>query len=555
MEIAAQDIAIIALLLIISAVGVATRSSRIPYPIALVITGMLFGILIHNPLPFLRGLPLDAIQLTPHLILVLSLPALLFEAALHIEATTLRKTLLPIGLLSIPGVLLTCAIVGALVRWGVGLEWPTALLFGAVVAATDPIAVLAIFKRIGTPHQLEVLVEGESLFNDGTAVVLSRIILGVILAGTFDPIGSLLDFVVVVGGGLLVGAFAGALVSRLVAGIDDHLIEITLTTIMAYGTFITAEALHVSGVIAVVTAGLVLGNVGARRGMSPTTRLALLNFWEYIAFVLNSLIFLLIGLQVDLGSLAANALPIGVAIGAVLLARMVVVYGIGLLVLPLPPSLPLRWLHALFWAGLRGAVSLAVVLSLPLELPARPLLLDMTFGVVLWTLLVQAPTMEPLLRRLGMVGLDRRRQEYQARRAQLIILRTARRELRRLEADAVLSPRVFAQLDAAYRATGQELATELEGLYQDHAALEAEELRSTHEHLLEVERAALQTLRQRGLVDSDTARKLAEGIDAQLLALRSSGAADLDIRLLPSDAAAPADAADKDTIRGEPSSG
>ncbi len=521
MNIATLDIAIIVLLLIISVVGVLTRSSRVPYPIALVITGLALGALLRSPLPFVGGLALDEIQLTPHLILVLFLPALLFEAALHIEGATLRKTLLPIGLLAVPGVVLTALIVGALLHWGIGLDWPTGLLFGAIISATDPIAVLAIFRRVGAPHELEVLIEGESLFNDGTAVVLSRILLAAVLAGSFNLGRGMLDFVVVVAGGMLLGALAGVLVSRLTGQIDDHLIEITLTTILTYGTFIVAEVAHVSGVIAVVTAGLVLGNVGARRGMSPTTRLALLTFWEYVAFVLNSAIFLLIGLQIDLAGLAARLLPLAIAVGAVLLARAVVVYGLGLAVLPLPPTLPRRWLHTLFWSGLRGAVSLAVVLSLPLDLPARSLLLDLTFGVVLFTLLVQGLTIEPLLRRLGLIGIDHVRQAYLQRRAQLLMQRAAWDELRRLEADAVLSPRVFAQLDADYRVTGQQLNTELEELYQDQAALEAEELRATREQLLKVERTTLQILQRQGLVDNATARDLAGDIDARLLALRS----------------------------------
>jgi CPA1 family monovalent cation:H+ antiporter len=282
-----------------------------------------------------------------------------------------------------------------------------------------------------------------------------------------------------------------------------------------------AEALGVSGVIAVVTAGLMLSNVGARRGMSPTTRLALLTFWEYVAFLLNSAIFLLIGLQVDLLNLALNLLPIGIAVVAVLLARAIVVYGLGLIVLPLPPVLPLRWLHVLFWAGMRGALSLAVVLSLPLDLPARALLLNLTYGVVLFSLLVQGLTMRPLLAWLGLTVDDQQRQRYHARRAQLLLLRAGWRELRRLEEDAVLSPRVYAQLDARYRAAGAQIEAELEGLYQDQSAFEAEEQRSTQAHLLQVERSTLQELRRQGLVDDDTSRKLAESLDARLLAVRS----------------------------------
>ncbi len=521
MEVATQDIAIITLLLIISAVGITTLSLQLPYPIALVLAGLALGAIIHSPLPIFHALPLDTLEFTPHLILVVFLPALLFEATLHLEITTLRKTLLPIGLLALPGVVITALIVGALVAWGVGIDWPTAMLFGAIIAATDPIAVLAIFKRLGAPHELAVLIEGESLLNDGTAVVLSRILLGVVLAGTFNITSGIIQFAVVVGGGLLVGLLTGTLVSRLTARIDDHLIEITLTTILAYGTFMAAEALGVSGVIAVVTAGLVLSNVGARRSMSPTTRLALLTFWEYIAFLLNSAIFLLIGLQVDLFNLALNLLPIGIAVAAVLLARAIVVYGLGLIVLPLPPVLPLRWLHVLFWSGMRGALSLAVVLSLPLDLPARPLLLNLTYGVVLFSLLVQGLTMRPLLAWLGLIAADKQRQIYQARRAQLLLLRAGWRELRRLEEDAVLSPRVYAQLDTQYRAAGARIESELEGLYNDQSIFEAEEQRSTQAHLLQVERSTLQELRRQGFIDDDTSRKLAESLDTRLMAVRS----------------------------------
>ena len=525
MEVAAQDIALITLLLIISAVGIATLWLRLPYPIALVLAGLALGAIIHSPLPLFHDLPIDTLEFTPHLILVVFLPALLFEATLHLEVTTLRKTLLPIGLLALPGVVITALIVGALVSWGVGIDGPTAMLFGAIVAATDPIAVLAIFKRLGAPHELAVLIEGESLLNDGTAVVLSRILLGAVLAGSFSITSGIVQFGVVVGGGLLVGLFTGMLVSRLTARIDDHLIEITLTTILAYGTFMAAEALGFSGVIAVVVAGLVLNNIGARHSTSPTTRLALLTFWEYIAFLLNSAIFLLIGLQVDLANLALNLLPIGIAVAAVLLARAIVVYGLGLIVLPLPPVLPLRWLHVLFWAGMRGALSLAVVLSLPLELPARALLLNLTYGVVLFSLLVQGLTMRPLLAWLGLIADDQQRQIYHARRAELLLLRAGLRELRRLEEDAVLSPRVYAQLDAQYRVDGAQVETALEGLYQHQSAFEAEEQRSTQIHLLQVERSTLQELRRQGLVDDDTSRKLAESLDTRLMAARS-GATD-----------------------------
>jgi len=526
MDIFAVDILAVGLLLVISAVSMATRLVRLPYPIALVLTGLGLALLM-NHVPILRDLPLSEIQLTPRLILVLFLPALLFESTLHIEAPALRRTLLPIALLAIPGVLLTAGIVGALVHWSVGLDWFTALLFGALISATDPIAVVAIFKRLGAPHELEVLVEGESLFNDGTAVVLSRIMLGAVLAGTFDLAAGGRDFVLVVGGGLVLGLATGAVMSRLIARIDDHLIEITLTTILTYGTFIAAEAIHVSGVIAVVAAGLVLGNVGARRGMSPVTRLALLTFWEYVAFLLNSVIFLLIGLQIDLGLLQAALLPMGIAVGAALLARAVVVYGFGPAILRSVPSLSPGSLHPLFWAGLRGAVSLAVVLSLPTNLPMRPLLLTMTFGVVLFTLLVQGLMMGPLLRWSGVAKDNSRHQATTARQTQLLMLRAAWHELQQLADTAVLSRRAYTQFDSAYRAASQQLDSEIDALAQGASGLEDGDMRAIQTRLLQIEQATLDMLHRQGLVDVTVARELAEAVDARRLAIQSGSDGDL----------------------------
>ncbi|GAC1536222.1 MAG: Na+/H+ antiporter [Herpetosiphon sp.] len=520
MEPSSGDIAVIILLSIISAVGIAIRYLRLPYPIALLLTGLGLSVLVRSTNLLPADLPLEQIRLTPHLILVVFLPALLFESTLHIEATALRKTLLPVALLALPGVILTALLVGAFIHWTLNLPWMTGLLFGAIVSATDPIAVIAIVKRIGAPHELALLVEAESLFNDGTAVVLSRVLLSIALTGTFQPFASVLNFVVVVGGGIIVGAITGNLVSRITAHVDDHLIEITLTTILTYGTFVIAEALHVSGVIAVVICGLVLGNVGARSGMSPTTRLALLNFWEYVAFILNGVIFLLIGLQVNLASLVADVVPITIAVLVVLLARAVVVYGLGFAILRLPSRIPLRWLHILFWAGLRGGVSLAVVLGLPAALPGRALVFNLTVGIVLWTLVVQGLTVELLLKWLGISSSDAQLQTYLRSRADLLIARAARQRLHQLQRDAHLVPHVAAHIDDLYARRENEIDATLKQLYRENVGLEIEELRATREQLLTFERSSLAQLQQQGMVDSTTAATLAGRIDGQLVALR-----------------------------------
>jgi CPA1 family monovalent cation:H+ antiporter len=267
---------------------------RLPYTVALVLVGLL--ITFRQPLE---------IELTPEIILALFVPPLVFEAAFHVEFRRLREALLPILVLAIPGVLLTTVIVGYIISAGLGISLSSALVFGALIAATDPVAVVALFRQIGAPKQLSVIVEGESLFNDGTPIVVFNLMLAAALpaAGgstqTGGIVAGIVDIVRVSAGGVVIGAGLGWLVAQLIARLDDYLIETTLTTVLAFGAYLVAERLHVSGVLAVVTAGIISGNYGPQ-GMSPTTRIVLFNFWEYLAFVANSLVFLLIGLDVNL---------------------------------------------------------------------------------------------------------------------------------------------------------------------------------------------------------------------------------------------------------------
>ncbi len=323
----ATETLIIELLLIVSLVALVVRRLRIPYTVALVVVGLL--ITFQKPLE---------IELTPELILSLFIPPLVFEAAFHLEFKSLRDNWLPIVGLAIPGVLVTTFIIGGIVSWGVGISLTSGLVFGALIAATDPVAVVSLFKALGAPKRLTTLVESESLFNDGTAIVLFKLILAVALSaaavgsgddahGSFDLLAATVDFFRVSAGGLLIGVGLGWVIAQIIARVDDYLIETMLTTVLAFGAYLVAERFHVSGVLAVVAAGIITGNIGLK-GMSPTTRIVLFNFWEFLAFVANSLVFLLIGLDVNLREIGANLLPITIALGAVLLSRALVVYGL-----------------------------------------------------------------------------------------------------------------------------------------------------------------------------------------------------------------------------------
>ena len=303
------------LLLIASAVAVLARRLRIPYTVGLVLIGLALSLLSST-----------VIRVSPQIILALLVPPLIFEAAFHLRWDDLRRDFWLILLLAVPGVILTTLFVGGVVAWGTGLTIQAALVLGALVSATDPVAVVALFRRLGVPRRLQVLLEGESLFNDGTAIVMFNLMIAIALAGQFNFVSSVRDFLTVSGGGILIGIALGVIVSQAIGRIQDPLVETTLTTVLAFGSYLIAEYFHVSGVLAVAAAGIINGNAEPT-GMSATTRLVIFNFWEYAAFIANSFIFLLIGLTFDLEVMVANWQAIIWAILAALAARAVSIYG------------------------------------------------------------------------------------------------------------------------------------------------------------------------------------------------------------------------------------
>jgi monovalent cation:H+ antiporter, CPA1 family len=496
---------IIELLLIASLVAIIVRRLRIPYTVALVVVGLL-----------LTSQSTVNFELTPELILALFVPPLVFEAAFHLNLTELRRNLPQIIVLAVPGVILTTLIVGLILSFGTSLSLPAALVFGALIAATDPVAVVALFRLLGVPKRLAVLVEGESLLNDGTAFVLFNLMLAVVLTGKFNLISSLADFVRVSAGGIMLGLALGWVISRLIARIDDYLIEITLTTVLAYGSYLLAEQLHFSGVLAVVAAGLITGSLGPQ-GMSPTTRIVLTNFWEYITFLVNSLVFLLIGLEVDLQALLGSWQSILWAIGAVLLARLVVVYGLSWITGRLAEPISLRWRHILAWGGLRGALSLALALSLPAAFgPDRELLRTLAFGVALFTLLIQATTMSPLVRRLGIITINPIQVDYKQRHARLTALRSAEAHIERLYREGLVSAPAWEKLKPKIQEQTALLADAVRELLRIEPVLESEDLDTTRREILRAQRSAYLGMRGDGVISEEIFETLASEIDAAL---------------------------------------
>lgn len=382
--------AVVVFLLIAAVVAIVTRRLKLPYSVGLVATGMVVAVI-----PFI-----PKITLTKDLIFTALLPPLLFEAAFSLQWSELRRDLPVIGVLATAGVLVSAGITAAGMHFIAQWEWLSALVFGVLIAATDPVSVIAVFREAGAHGRLRLLVESESLFNDGTAAVAFAIAIAFALGGELSTGQIVRDAVLNTGGGILCGAIIGQLALSLIVTTEDHLVETACTNIAAYGSFLLAEALQVSGVFATIVAGIVLRNVGSPGRFSARGREAVQTFWEYAAFVANSIIFLLIGMHQAAHEFRLVWFAALVAIVVVTLGRAAAIYPLCAVFARSSLRVSPKHQHVLFWGGLRGALALALVLSLPDSIPRRDAIVRVAFAVVAFSIFVQGLTIGPLLRRL-----------------------------------------------------------------------------------------------------------------------------------------------------------
>ncbi len=400
------------------------RRLNFPYTVLLAAVGVVFGFLVHGLAELERsswwGIPFDffvkalaGFEITSEAVFFIFLPALIFESALSIDVRKLLDDIAPILLLAVVGLLISTFVVAGALYPVAGMSFVVCLLLGAIVSATDPVAVVAIFKDLGAPKRLAILVEGESLFNDATAIVMFTILLGMVVGGAeADLVGGALEFAKVFFGGIVVGFLFARGVCWVIGRLHGvPLVEITLTVCLAYLSFLTAEHyLHVSGVMALVTAALVVGSYG-RTTISPETWHPLTETWEQLGFWANSLIFILVGLAVpsilqEFGWGDAGLLV--VLLAAAFAARAAILYGL----LPvfglagLSDKVSKEYTTVMFWGGLRGAVSLALALAIfentALDGEMRSFVVVLVTGFVLFTLFVNATTMSPLMAWLGL---------------------------------------------------------------------------------------------------------------------------------------------------------
>lgn len=512
---------VIWLLVAIAVVAVLTKYIRLPYTIALVIAGIVIAV----------APGVQQITLTPDLITLVFLPTLLFEAAYNLNFEHLRENVRFITALAIWGVLGTAGLVAGFLILVAGLSWQTALVFGAIVGATDPVSVVATFKQLGTPRRLTIIIEGESLFNDGSSLVLFNIITGIIVAGNFNLFGSLVDFVKVAAGGLLVGVAVSYLASAVLGHINDYLTETVVTVIAAYGTFLIAELLDVSPALAVVSAGLLVGNFAQEKSMSPSTRVAVGLGWEFFGFIANSLIFLLVGLQVKVINLTSFVGVTLLGIVATLLARAIVIAFFSWLLQLFSKKriIPISWQMMLVWGGLRGSLSLAMALSIPIvvangtEFPDRNQLLVMTFGLIMFSLLVQGLTIEPLMRKLKLGrNVSDQIQRYETLRGRLLTIRAATQRIDEMKTRGLVTVEVAEELYRDYSVQEEVVNVELQELHLANEFLREEQLRTARRRLLLLERSTLTDLFTRGLINEEVLHELQSEIDARLMLLDES---------------------------------
>ena len=367
---------------------VSRRARMLPYPVVLAAAGVVIGLLPGEQLPHVGA----------DVILLAFVPGLVFEAALTLDLPELRRRLLPVSLLATAGVVLTVLLIGTLTHVALGFSWASGMLLGAILAATDPIAVVTLLRQLKAPSGLAAILEGESLFNDGTGVAVFSAVLATIVAGHPSFGDATVRFVEITAGGALIGIAVGFLGVALMRVAEDAPLEILATLVIAYGSYLAADLVHASGIVAVVAAGVVIARYGSSTGKLHGTQL--LGFWNLLAFVLNAVLFILVGAALPASKLLPVAGLVVVAFVVMLITRAVPVYGLLGAVDWRTHAIPWRWRHFTFWGGLRGALSVALALSVADIAQVDSRVSVVAYGVVLLSLLVQGGLIAPVARTL-----------------------------------------------------------------------------------------------------------------------------------------------------------
>jgi CPA1 family monovalent cation:H+ antiporter len=505
---------LIVLLLVATGVALVSRRLRIPYIAGLVLAGLAITELLPH-----------RIRLDSALIFNLFLPILLFEAALNTDISRLRTTIKPIALLAGPGVLLCAGITSVLLRLELGLDWIPASLVGVILSITDTALVIAVFKEVSVPHRLVTLVEGESLLNDDVALVLFSLILTAYTTGSLSPLHVIQEFLFVIIGGALVGIALGYLSIGLLRQADDPLGSILLTVAIALGAFQAGQFLHVSGVVAVVVAGLIVGNFEHSQVTSASTQVTLFSFWEYAGFGVNTFIFLLIGLEIKVTTLWQTLPGILLAFIAYQIGRALTVYPLLALVPLFDRPIPMRWRHVLFVGNIKGSLSTALALSLPATLPGREQLIAIVLGIVLLSLVGQGVTLPWIVQRLKLTYRSESYHQIEELQAQLMTAKAAQDELDGLFKSGVLAKAIYEEMRSTYQVQVAASERTLRDIYNQRSEFSREsrsdrtKLDAIRRQLLLAEKGALNDALRRRILSEDVVHERIKTINGKLLKL------------------------------------
>jgi len=509
------------LLLLLGAMVVAliTRRLRIPYTVGLVVAGAVIGFLRHQgALPSGTG----HFEVSQDFILLILLPPLLFDGAMNTPFKKLRENSGIISTMALLGTLGCILITSAAIKSATGWTWDLSLLLGAMVSPTDPVSVLAIFREQGVEKRLSTIVEGESLFNDGLVVVLYILLLRGLDSG-WDQISlgsGILTFCHMIGVGALVGLSLGAFVNWLIERINEHLVEVLLSILLAYGSYLLAERFHASGVIAVVFAGLMVGNVGRHTSMTPTAILSLGLTWEVITFIANSLAFIALGFAVDPQLVLENYDLVLLVWVASIAARALMTYSIGGIDQVIRGSYPRSWLHVIHWGGLKGAVPVALALGVAKSsylTETAPRMQAVVAGVVMLSMLIQGTTVKPLLSWLKIVRPREARRRWERHQARAIAVSTAIEELGDAAASTEVDPQRIQSLRDRLLSIRETIHQDLKQVLEDHPEFAAEQVRDVVIRLLHRQRTAVEDAYREGILSDEALRDVQGEIDQLLL--------------------------------------
>lgn len=503
---------LIGLMVAAIALAIAAKRASVPYNVALVLGGLLISVA-----HLLPGVP----PLNPQVVFLICLPLLLFEGGIMADLNGIRANAVPIGLLSTLGMVLAIGATATALHWMLGLAWGPALLLGSILAVTDTVSILYAFRRAPVPGRLAGIIQGESLFNDGTALVAYTAIAAVVAGGAAPSLGSLGGHVLLASvGGAVVGLALGLLGGFIIRRAEDPLAEIMVTTAVALASYVMAEEVHLSGAISAVVAGLAVG-VTLRREVAPQSQVAIHSFWEYATFGVNTFLFLSVGLDTRPEALQGHLPGVGIAVVAVVVGRAVAIYLPFLLLRLFKPAetIPVRWQHVFLVGNIKGALSIGLALGLPESTPAREQIVSIAFGVTLVSMVGQGLMLTGALKALGLFQQDAVALEMAEQRGKLIASRAAHVELDALHSQGLLPRAAYEHLRSEYQVNIARAERELRRISEQHLAEGAKDLLSTRRRLIDAERTALQGARRNGLIPEGTAEEMLAHLDARMLDL------------------------------------